>query len=71
MVSVELFKRLISCMDNVGCIVYTYSEDRVVVDDNVITSRSPGTSFLFALTIVEQLIDVKVSLLNSKRQYVY
>ncbi|KAG1116298.1 hypothetical protein G6F42_013732 [Rhizopus arrhizus] len=39
--------------------VYTYSEDRVVVDDNVITSRSPGTSFLFALTIVEQLIDVK------------
>ncbi|KAI8641736.1 class I glutamine amidotransferase-like protein [Parasitella parasitica] len=38
--------------------VYTYSDDRVVVDDNVITSRSPGTTFLFALTIVEKLLDV-------------
>jgi hypothetical protein len=42
-------------------IVYNYSEDRVVVDDNVITSRSPGTSFLFALTIVEHLVDLKVN----------
>lgn len=42
-------------------LVYTYSEDRVVVDDNVITSRGPGTSFLFALTIVEQLVNVKVN----------
>lgn len=41
-------------------LVYDYSEDRVVVDDNVITSRGPGTTFLFALTIVEQLLDVKV-----------
>ncbi|KAI7890481.1 class I glutamine amidotransferase-like protein [Mucor mucedo] len=40
--------------------VYKYSEERVVVDDNVITSRGPGTSFLFALTLVEQLVDVKV-----------
>lgn len=40
--------------------VYNYSEERVVVDDNVITSRGPGTSFLFALTIVEQLLDSKV-----------
>lgn len=41
-------------------LVYDYSEDRVVVDDNVITSRGPGTTFLFALTIVEHLTDVKV-----------
>ncbi|KAI7903541.1 class I glutamine amidotransferase-like protein [Cokeromyces recurvatus] len=41
--------------------VYNYSEDRVVVDDNVITSRGPGTSFLFALTIVEQLVNVETA----------
>ncbi|KAI8993491.1 class I glutamine amidotransferase-like protein [Pilobolus umbonatus] len=41
--------------------VYNYSEERVVVDDNVITSRGPGTSFLFALTIVEQLLDVNTA----------
>ncbi|CEP10386.1 hypothetical protein [Parasitella parasitica] len=39
--------------------VYNYSEDRVVVDENVITSRGPGTTFLFALTIVEKLLNVK------------
>lgn len=41
--------------------VYKYSEDRVVVDGNVITSRSPGTTFLFVLTIVEQLIGVETA----------
>ncbi|KAI8098436.1 class I glutamine amidotransferase-like protein [Gilbertella persicaria] len=41
--------------------LYNYSEDRVVVDDNVITSRGPGTTFLFALTIVEHLIDAKTA----------
>ncbi|OBZ81983.1 Protein deglycase DJ-1zDJ-1 [Choanephora cucurbitarum] len=41
--------------------LYNYSDDRVVVDDNVITSRGPGTTFLFALTIVEQLVDAKTS----------
>ncbi|KAI8391358.1 class I glutamine amidotransferase-like protein [Radiomyces spectabilis] len=40
--------------------VYKYSEDRVVVDQNVITSRGPGTAMLFALTIVEQLLDKQV-----------
>ncbi|CAO3692102.1 unnamed protein product [Umbelopsis ramanniana] len=40
--------------------VYKYSEDRVVVDQNVITSRGPGTAFLFALTIVEQLVGKQV-----------
>ncbi len=32
-----------------------YRTDRVVVDGNVITSRSPGTALEFALTLVEQL----------------
>lgn len=43
-------------------LVYNYSEDRVVVDENVITSRGPGTAFLFALTIVEQLVGTEVSI---------
>ncbi|CAG8534801.1 4933_t:CDS:2 [Ambispora gerdemannii] len=35
---------------------YQFREDRAIVDNNVITSRGPGTAFLFALTIVEQLL---------------
>ncbi|RHZ75325.1 hypothetical protein Glove_216g198 [Diversispora epigaea] len=35
---------------------YNYQEDRVVVDNKVITSRGPGTAFLFALRIVEELM---------------
>uniref|UniRef100_A0A131Z259 Protein DJ-1 n=1 Tax=Rhipicephalus appendiculatus TaxID=34631 RepID=A0A131Z259_RHIAP len=34
---------------------YKYSEDRVVVDGQLITSRGPGTAFEFALAIVEKL----------------
>lgn len=34
---------------------YSYSEDRVVVYGKLITSRGPGTTFEFALAIVEQL----------------
>ncbi|OAG15528.1 hypothetical protein CC77DRAFT_946185, partial [Alternaria alternata] len=34
---------------------WQYSEDRVVVDQDIITSRGPGTAILFALTIVEEL----------------
>ncbi|KAK7496747.1 hypothetical protein BaRGS_00011956 [Batillaria attramentaria] len=34
---------------------YTYSEDRVVQDGKIITSRGPGTCFEFALKIVEAL----------------
>jgi putative intracellular protease/amidase len=32
-----------------------FSEDRVVVDGNLITSRSPGTALEFALKLVEVL----------------
>ncbi|ESP04580.1 hypothetical protein LOTGIDRAFT_223821 [Lottia gigantea] len=34
---------------------YNYSEDRVVQDGKIITSRGPGTSFEFAIKIVEAL----------------
>ncbi|KAH6870011.1 class I glutamine amidotransferase-like protein [Alternaria rosae] len=34
---------------------WEYSEERVVVDGKIITSRGPGTAMLFALTIVEEL----------------
>ena len=36
---------------------YKYSEDRVVEDGKLITSRGPGTAFDFALTIVERLVN--------------
>lgn len=47
-------------------LAYTYVEDRVVVDQNIVTSRGPGTAFLFALTLVEQLVgkDVSASSIN-------
>ncbi|KAF2622678.1 DJ-1 [Macroventuria anomochaeta] len=35
---------------------WEYSEERVVVDRRVVTSRGPGTAMLFALTIVEVLV---------------
>jgi protein DJ-1 len=34
---------------------WDYSEERVVVDGKVITSRGPGTALLFSLAIVEAL----------------
>ncbi|KAI9492933.1 class I glutamine amidotransferase-like protein [Zychaea mexicana] len=40
---------------------YEYSEERVVVDQNIVTSRGPGTAFLFALTLVEQLVGKEVA----------
>jgi len=33
-----------------------YSEERVVVDDNVVTSRGPGTVIEFSLALVEKLV---------------
>jgi len=38
------------------CAGYDYSEDRVVVDGKLVTSRGPGTTFEFALTLVELLV---------------
>jgi len=38
------------------CAGYSYSEDRVVVDGKLVTSRGPGTTFEFALTLVELLV---------------
>ncbi|CAH8842253.1 unnamed protein product [Trichobilharzia szidati] len=34
---------------------YTYSEDKVVVDGKLVTSRGPGTAFAFAMKLVELL----------------
>lgn len=34
-----------------------YSQERVVIDDNIITGRGPGVAMEFAMTIVEYLID--------------
>ncbi|XP_013791316.1 glutathione-independent glyoxalase DJR-1.1-like, partial [Limulus polyphemus] len=36
--------------------IYTYSDERVVVDGQLITSRGPGTAFEFALAVVEKLM---------------
>nr|CAH7718780.1 unnamed protein product [Callosobruchus chinensis] len=35
---------------------YTYLEDKVVIDGNVVTSRGPGTAFDFGLALVEKLV---------------
>jgi len=40
---------------------YDYQESRVVVSGNLITSRGPGSTFLFALTIVEKLVGKEVT----------
>jgi len=37
------------------------SEEAVVIDENIITSRGPGTAFEFALTLVKQLVDIKTA----------
>lgn len=48
-------------------LVYEYKEERIVIDGNLITSRSPGTTFLFALTLVEKLVSQEVN----KKKYVF
>lgn len=40
---------------------YKYSEARVQKDGHLITSRGPGTSFEFALAIVEELLGAEVT----------
>lgn len=40
---------------------YKYSEARVQKDGHYITSRGPGTSFEFGLTIVEELLGAEVA----------
>ncbi|KAJ8890361.1 hypothetical protein PR048_009869 [Dryococelus australis] len=39
---------------------YKYSDDDVVVDGKLITSRGPGTTFKFALTVAEQLVGEEI-----------
>lgn len=39
----------------------TYKNSPVVIDGNIITSQGPGTSLLFALTIVEKLCGKEIS----------
>ena len=43
-----------SVMEEAG---YDYSEDRVVVDGSLITSRGPGTAFELAFAMIEALIN--------------
>ena len=40
---------------------YRYSEDRVVVDKKLVTSRGPGTCFEFGFKLVELLVDGNMS----------
>ncbi|KAF2830053.1 DJ-1 [Ophiobolus disseminans] len=44
-----------SVADQIKSAGWEYSEERVVVDGKVITSRGPGTALLFALTIIEAI----------------
>lgn len=59
--------KLLYCCDSYGialCLFldhYKYSEARVQKDGHYITSRGPGTSFEFALTIVEELKGAEVA----------
>lgn len=39
--------------------VYKYSEDRVVISDNIITSRSAGTAGELAMALIEYIKDAK------------
>lgn len=40
---------------------YKYSDDRVVVDGNLVTSRGPGTCFEFAFKLAELLVDQEMA----------
>ncbi len=45
----------------------TYIDKKVVMDDNIITSQGPGTTFYFALKIVEALKGRKTAKIVKKR----
>lgn len=59
--------KLLYCCNSYGIAIclfldhYKYSEARVQKDGHYITSRGPGTSFEFALTIVEELMGAEVA----------
>ncbi len=38
-----------------------YSDDKVVVDNNIITSRGPGTAFQFSITLSKILVGEKIA----------
>lgn len=40
---------------------YVYSEDRVVTDGKLITSRGPGSALEFALQVVGQIVGHKAA----------
>jgi len=40
---------------------FNYSEDRVVVDANIVTSRGPGTCFEFAFKLAEILVSTEMA----------
>ncbi|MEE8359798.1 MAG: DJ-1 family glyoxalase III [Candidatus Omnitrophota bacterium] len=44
-----------------------FTEERVVVDGNIITSRGPGTALAFALAIVEKLAGVESAKTHKER----
>ena len=48
----ENTNKLIWCRSLEG---FTYLSDRVVVDNNIVTSRGPGTAFDFGLALVEKM----------------
>ncbi|CAG9853553.1 unnamed protein product [Phyllotreta striolata] len=40
---------------------YTYKECPVIIDETLVTSKGPGTAFLFAKTLLELLTDKKTA----------
>ena len=40
---------------------YNYSEERVVVDGNIVTSRGPGTCFEFAFKLADILVSSEMA----------
>ena len=60
-IAAERFAIAITSRLRARLVALSVVEDRVVVDGNVITSRGPGTSIEFALTLVRDLQGEEVS----------